>query len=178
MRMEGLKALDAQLERLGAELAAKTLARAARKAFAPVLEDARAHVPVDTGLLRDSLRLVVLRPEEGDVVVKVGLRVRTGKGGGRGDVKRAGLSAKRAARAAGFSQADAAGVSKTVRRRTSRNSAHWRWHFAEFGTASRAARPFLRPAMAKNEKAMVETFKTELARAIQAALKRQARKAA
>ena len=80
MKIEGLKDLHDQLEGLGAVLAAKVLAVAARKAFAPVLEDARNRVPVDTGLLRDGIRIQVQRPKSGDSVVRVGLRIAAVKG--------------------------------------------------------------------------------------------------
>jgi HK97 gp10 family phage protein len=82
IKLVGLKELQAQLVNLGAELGVKTLARAARKAFQPVLDDARNLVPVDTGELRDSLKLSSKRPRSGDTVVVVGLRVGAGRGDG------------------------------------------------------------------------------------------------
>lgn len=75
MRVEGLKDLQAQLLQLGYIFAGKKLAAAARKAFLPVLEDARNRVPSDTGALRESLRVTRRRPKKGDLVVRVGLRI-------------------------------------------------------------------------------------------------------
>lgn len=80
LKVHGLDALKAQLEELGAEAAGKELARAARKAFEPVLAAAQARAPIDTGLLRDSIKLAVVRPRGGDAVVQVGLRIAPSKG--------------------------------------------------------------------------------------------------
>jgi HK97 gp10 family phage protein len=75
MNVQGLDALQDQLLELGAELALKTLAQAARKAFAPVLEAAKSGVPIWSGALRDAIKLTVKKPAEGDAVVVVGLYV-------------------------------------------------------------------------------------------------------
>lgn len=80
LKLQGLDALKAQLQELKAEAAGKALARAARKAFLPVLAAAQALAPVDTGLLRDSIKITVVRPQGGDAVVQVGLRVAASKG--------------------------------------------------------------------------------------------------
>lgn len=80
IQVHGLDALKAQLDELGAVLAGKALAQAARKAFAPVLAAAQARAPVDTGLLRDSIKIAVQRPKNGDTVVVVGLKVAAAKG--------------------------------------------------------------------------------------------------
>lgn len=75
LNMSGMEGLQAQLAELGNELGAKTLASAARRAFAPVFEAAKRLVPVDSGALRDAIRLTVTRPSGGDTVVGVGLVV-------------------------------------------------------------------------------------------------------
>ncbi len=82
-KLQGLDALQAQLVDLGAQLGVKALAQAARQAFKPVLETARALVPVDSGELRDSLRLSVKKPSAGEMVVVAGLRIGGSKGGGQ-----------------------------------------------------------------------------------------------
>lgn len=79
-KLVGMAALQEQLTNLGAELGVKAMAQAARQAFKPVLEAARAMAPVDTGELRDSLRLSVKKPRAGDGVVVVGLRIGGSKG--------------------------------------------------------------------------------------------------
>ncbi len=82
-KVEGLSALQAQLVDLGAQLGQKTLARAARQAFKPVLEMAMQLVPTDSGALRDALRISVKKTSEGDSVVVVGIRIGGGKGNGK-----------------------------------------------------------------------------------------------
>lgn len=84
LKLDGLAGLQAQLLDLGdTKLGVKALASAARQAFKPVLEAARALVPVDTGELRDALRLTVLKPKGGDAVVVVGLRIGSGTKGSK-----------------------------------------------------------------------------------------------
>ena len=80
LELHGLEGLKAQLEELKAEAAGRAVARAARLAFKPVLATAQALVPVDTGLLRDSIKISVVRPGDGGAVVHVGLSLRPIKG--------------------------------------------------------------------------------------------------
>lgn len=80
MKVEGLSGLHAQLSELKAELAQKALTQAARKAFKPVLERAQALVPVDTGDLRNALKLTVVKPKTGNAVVVVGIRIAAKRG--------------------------------------------------------------------------------------------------
>jgi HK97 gp10 family phage protein len=80
LKLEGLEAVQEQLKELEAVAAARALARAARKAFAPVLEEARARAPVDTRLLRDHISIATVRPKGGAAVVRVGLKVRAVRG--------------------------------------------------------------------------------------------------
>lgn len=82
MKVKGLAELTAQLDDLGAELAAKALAQAARRAFKPVLESAQQLVPVRSGELMRGIRLAVKKPSTGDTIVRVGLRISKGKGVG------------------------------------------------------------------------------------------------
>ncbi len=85
-KIEGIDALKAQLEEIvGVELAVKALARAARRAFLPVLETARALATVESGDLRDAIQLTVKKPSSGDAVVVVGLRIGKGRGAIDGD---------------------------------------------------------------------------------------------
>lgn len=84
MRVEGLQELQAQLVALGQELGRKTLAAAARKAFAPVVEAARARAPKgDSGQLKQAIRLQVLQPKGEGAAVIAGLRVGKMPPGGR-----------------------------------------------------------------------------------------------
>lgn len=151
--VRGLDALQAQLLELGAELGLKTLAEAARKAFKPVLDDAKSMVPVDTGELRDSLKLSVVKSGSGDMAIAVGIRI--GKGTGS-------KQARVAAAAFGEGQLN------------SRPPAR-RWHFIELGTAELAPHPFLRPALDKNASRVLEALKVEIAKGIARALKKGSR---
>lgn len=81
-KLEGLEALKGQLEELEVQTAERALRRAARKAFEPVLATAQSLVPKRTGLLRDSIRVQVGRPNGGEAVVQVGLRLAAAKGEG------------------------------------------------------------------------------------------------
>lgn len=156
MELKGLAALKRQLDELPDKLAVKVLAKAARKAFLPVIEAARSMAPVHRGVLRDSIKISVKKPSKGDPIVVVGLKI----AGARAKADNRSLTKKqaRALKASGEQNIDI----------PSR-----RWHFAEFGTAYAAAHPFIRPAWDANVNGMVESLKTELAREIQSALKRR-----
>lgn len=162
--LQGVAELQQQLLALGAIQARKTLARAVRKALKPVLDEMQRRAPVDTGLLRDSLKLTIKRPKSGAVLV-AGIKVAVGKGGGVKDI----------AKAAGNMLLTAKGK-KVARKKAWRNSAHWRWHFVEFGTKHKAARPFIRPTFDRNVPAMLQALKTDLAKEIAKTIKRNARK--
>lgn len=168
LEVQGLKELQDQLLELGAAVRArKALVRAARRALEPVLLNAQMRVPVDSGLLRDSLKLVVQRPKGGNAVLVAGIKVAVGKGGGKKDRREAlkglgGPFSKREGRAA--------------KRKVNRQSAHWRWHFVEVGTSSQPARPFLRPVFDAAAPWMIEAVKLELAKEIQKVLRKRKRK--
>lgn len=150
-KLNGVAGLREQLAAVDAQLAAKALASSMRAVFKPVLDTARALVPVDTGELRDSLVLSVVKPSGGDLVVAVGIRI--GKGTGAKQAKIA---------AAAFGE----GQLKTL-------SPSRRWHFIELGTVHMKARPFLRPALDKNAQRVLSLLKDEVARRIQKALAKQ-----
>jgi HK97 gp10 family phage protein len=50
-----------------------------------------------------------------------------------------------------------------------------RWHFIELGTVKYAAHPYLRPALDANASQVLEDLKTEVAAAIERAVKKKAR---
>lgn len=142
IKLKGMAALLEQLRDLkDSELAGKTLARASRKAFEPVLETAKRLAPRDTGELADSLLLTSRRVDNG---AQVGIRIGKGKG-----TKQAALAA------AAFGEAQGKGL-----------PAARRWHFAEFGTSSQPAKPFLRPALDTNVSNVTERLKVSIAAGI------------
>jgi HK97 gp10 family phage protein len=143
---EGLRDLEKELVALGANAGRRALTRASRKAFAPVLEAARANAPEDTGLLKKHIVITTQRPKEGASVVNVGLRVVKAKTGAPGST-----------------------------RPLDYQSPHWRWHFIEFGTSAKAAHPFLRPALDANAETVVGNLRGELRKAIDRVLKKRAK---
>jgi HK97 gp10 family phage protein len=153
MQLKGLEALKRQLDQLPDQLAVKVLAKAARKAFMPVIEAARSAAPVKRGVLRDAIKITVKKPSKGDPLVVVGLRI----GGARAKADGRVLTKKQARSL----QAVGGEIDNPARR----------WHFAEFGTAFAAAHPFIRPAWDANKIGMIETLKTELSKEIKRALK-------
>lgn len=163
INVEGLAALEEQLLELGAQASVQVLSAAARKAFKPVVDDAKAKVAADTEALRDAIRLRTKKPSSGKAVVIVGLGI-------------AGPSRKQKR------------MAKVQRRLVKRGMAHAidgkdltaanpmsRWHFEEFGTARTRARPYIRPAFDANVEQMVGTLKVEIGRSIQRALRRKAK---
>lgn len=153
IKLHGLAELQAQLNGLGFELGVKTLAAAARKAFKPVLEAAKAKVPVDSGELRDSLKLSVVKLKGGETGIAVGIRI--GKGTG---------ARQAAVAAAAFGEGQTRSLPPARR-----------WHFIELGTADLAPHPFLRPALDSSAHAVLGALKEELVKGIQRALKKRAR---
>ncbi len=150
IQVKGLSDLQGQLEALGVELGVKALAQAARKAFAPVLEAARAMVPKYSGALAASLKIAVKKPKGGgDLVVAVGIKI----SGGPKDSAGGALLGKEEL--------------PPVRR----------WHFIELGTAHMAAHPYLRPALHSNASAVIDQLKVEISKSIQKALKKKAKAA-
>lgn len=145
-KVHGLAQLQAQLEELGAVTGQKVLLSAARKAFKPVLETAKQLAPVDTGMLRDNIRIATAKPKAGKTVGAVGLVI-----------------SKDFRTPAGSDRPPAYA------------SPHWRWHFVERGTSKMHARPFLRPALARNGQKVLDLLKTLLAKEIQRAVKKKAK---
>lgn len=145
LKVEGLKELRDKVLALGPETGPKVLRAAARAAMQPVLEEARRLVPVDSGLMRDSIVLSSKIPKSGDTVTRVGIRIKK--------QRRPNLRGLR--------------VSKSTRRAVNRMSAHWRWHFIEFGTVRQKARPFLRPALATHKDRVIASIKAEIAKRVE-----------
>jgi HK97 gp10 family phage protein len=75
--LKGLQGVQAQLEAISAEMAAKALVSTMREVFKPVLAMAKSMVPVDSGDLRDSLAIATAKPKEGDTVAAAGLIARS-----------------------------------------------------------------------------------------------------
>lgn len=147
LKIEGLGALLAQLKEVGDELTqAKTLRSAARKAFAPVLESAKAKVPKASGNLHDSIHMGTALPKSGDSVVAVGLVITNKAKKGRA----------------------------TSENRDGPRDPYY-WLFVEKGTAHHAAQPFVRPALDENAQVVVTAFAKEFEKGIKRAAKKKAK---
>ncbi len=163
LKVEGMQELVAQLKGMYPTLKTrKVFQKAVRKALKPVLAAAQAKVPVDTGLLKSSIKIASAEAED---LFAAGLLIGTGKGGGGKDIAKAGKAA-------------AEGQGGKARRTAGRLSAHWRWHFIERGVPAHgvAAKPFLRPALDSNAQTAIDIIIKELRREIDAEAKRQTKR--
>lgn len=153
IKVEGLAELRDKLLALGPALGARVLRSGARAAMQPVLEEARRLVAVDTGLTRDSITLRAKMPKSGDTLTRVGIKIQK-------------LSAAKRA----YSLKGTGGsrnLKKSTMRAYYRESAHWRWHFLEFGTKTQRAQPFLRPALAKHKDQVIAALRLEVAKRVE-----------
>lgn len=149
MKLKGLEGLKKQLEQLGEELQPKVLRSAMREAFKPVLEAARAKVPVDSGELRAGIALATAKTPGGGLAA--GLLISS---------KTTGLKQARMA-AAAFGEAQ------------STSSPARTWHLIELGTKHSPPQPFLRPALDENAQTVVSTFAAAVRKKIEQALKKR-----
>lgn len=126
LNLKGLEGVLRQLKQLDAVVAQKALVSSARKAFKPVAEVARALAPMDTGALKAGIVVRAGKPKKGDAVAVVGITVVSNSTA----LKQAKVAA------AMMNEAQSKKLPPSAR-----------WHFIELGTATQAARPFLRPAL-------------------------------
>lgn len=147
--LKGLKAVQAQLENVAAETRVKLLRSAMREAFKPVLEEAKARVPRDSGALAEGL--VIGSAKVSGEAIAVGIVV----------VNNSSRQKQATTAAAAFGEAQSMGLPPSRR-----------WHFIELGTAKRAARPFLRPALASGAAGVLESLKAAVSKRIRKALKK------
>jgi HK97 gp10 family phage protein len=161
-RIDGLKELNAGLAQLKKSTQAGVLTRVLKKAAKPIADKAKDLAPVETGELKNSIGLTVVRST-------------------------AGKSAYAAAMKAGASRSDAAQAARDANRADAGQSAKanvlvgtplWRAHFAEFGTRKTPAHPFLGPALRSQEKMTIGIIKETLVKEIEATARRVARKKA
>lgn len=141
--IEGLAELEKQLLSLEAKVGLKTLRSASRKAMQPVLDSAKAGAKEDTGDMKASLAIRTRRPKKSKVTA-VSAEV--------GSFKRT------------FKNTD--GSKRKINRQDAKVAAQ------EYGVRGIPAQPFLRPALENNATAVLDIFKTELAKAIEKAVKK------
>lgn len=162
VRIEGLKELVAGLDQFKKSTQSGVLTRALRKAAKPVKDKAQELAPKDTGELKESIGVTVMRSNAGKAAYAAAMKA----GASRSDAAQAARDANRAAAGQGASATVLVGTPL------------WRAHFAEFGTLKHPAQPFLGPALHSQEQAVVGIVKDELGKQIEATAKRIAKKKA
>lgn len=137
MQIHGLAAMKEALRILPDEAKIKALRPSVGQMGKLTLSKAKAKVPVDTGSIRDNIRLV--RASKDFPWREVfGLRVKT---------------ARRLTKRLGFME----GTKKGEKLEGKRDPYYW--FFVEFGTAKKSARPFLRPALDAHREEHVAEFR-------------------
>lgn len=153
MRLEGLSDLLAKLKALPAEIGSKgggPLRLALFTAAKLMRDDAQARAPVDTGRLRRNVIAFRDRdPRSSGVTEQYGITWRRGKQGRQRK-----------------------GYHTTAR--GEKDAFYGR--FVEFGTSKTPAQPFLRPAFEAKKRESAELFRTKLAAAIAAAVRKLERR--
>lgn len=155
LKVHGLAAVQDQLKAISNELSAKVLPQAMRAAFRRVQKTARELVPVDSGDMREAIRIAAGKPKTTRVdAAVVGIKI-------------AAMTAK----------AKQARVAAAVfnEGQTKRLPPSRRWHFIEMGTKHQAPKPFLRPALDQNAQAVVDDMAGQLRKKIAAAAKRKSK---
>jgi HK97 gp10 family phage protein len=151
VKIVGLQELYKQLKRLDPEVLQKVMRAATRKSFAKVISTAKSLVPVESGALRESIRMASEKGAQGTkTAMVVGLKIAGGGG-----------SKQAAMAAAAFGE----GQSKNL-------PPARRWHFTELGTSKIPAKSFARRALDESKDAVLGDLKMELDKMIQKAVKK------
>lgn len=150
LNAKALAAVRRQLWTIEKDARPKALRAAMRKAFAPVRDDARARAPHDTGELREALSLAWATGKSKSHGA-VGLVART--------TSTRSKQARMAAAVFGEAQTKAVPPSR-------------RWHFAELGTATQRATPYIRPALDANAQKVIDALGREVDKAVKRAVKK------
>jgi len=157
----GLRELNAALGQFKKSTARSVLERALKKAAAPIAADAKRMAPVDTGQLRDSIGMTVVRSSAG----KAAFAEAMASGATRAEAGAAAAAANRNSNR---------GPTATVRVRATAPHAH----FAEWGTRGAPAHPFLGPALRSNKIKFTDSLRQTLGHEIEATAKRVAKRKA
>lgn len=164
-KLEGLEETVANLGELPKSTGRNAIVRAARKAAAPILADAKAMVPVREGLLRQTLTISNVRVRRGNqntvgaVVVWVPFT----------------NSYRTLSKPVAYVRGPNRGQSRTYQIGSDPGVYA---NFVEFGTSNSPARPFLRPAWDRNKEAALAIFNDALITEVERAAERRARKLA
>lgn len=144
--VKGLAELESKMLSLEAETGFKTLRFASRKAMAPVLDTAKAGAKEDTGDMKASLAIRTRRPKKSKLAAVI-----AEVGSFRRTIK------------------NEDGSKRKINRQDAKVGAQ------EYGVRGIPAQPFLRPALESNAETVLGIMKTELAKAIERAIKRAAK---
>jgi len=139
------------------------LIRGVREAMVPALMTAKANVPVDTGALRESLRIEARKPNK---------RMKASKYINENDTVVATVTT-----APGSVLARKSYFNEKTKKKTKGIKSDARAIAAEFGTAHVAPQPFLRSSLESNANVIVENLSTTLRQAIDKYKARQAQRA-
>jgi len=163
VKIEGLRELGAALNQFKKSTARGVLERALKKAAKPIEQTAKDDVPVDTGELKRSVAIEVVRSNAGKAAFA--------------DAMSGGASRQEASQAARNANRAAAGQGASAVVRVAAKAPHA--IFVEFGTRRGiSARPFLSTAMRSRSSQFLGIVKNELGNEIEKTAKRVARRAA
>lgn len=163
--VSGFRELDAALGNLPKATARNVLVRTLRKAGEPIAEEARRHVPVRTGTLRDSISVSArVKNKVGSAEYAAAMKAGLGK--------QAAGAALRAARKA----AKGTGSFAEAYVGPARGKGVIRYaHIVEFGSNDTAPQPYMRPAWDARQREALDIIKAELGNEIIKAARRVGR---
>ncbi|MGP3699194.1 HK97-gp10 family putative phage morphogenesis protein [Rhodobacter sp. NSM] len=179
VRVEGLKELEAQLQKLSKAAGKAALRRAGISAMKPMAEIARSKAPVDEGDLRDSISVGAKAVDGGADIGKREFGAVMRAGGSVGEARAALRDARRSATASGNLSAVELymGPTQPATKREAIKAI-----VNEFGSFKMDPQPYMRPAWDQDREALLERIKaemwTEIQKAVVRARKRAARAAA
>lgn len=163
VKTQGFRELERALLELPRATAKNVAKRALLKAAAPVVDQAKALVPVRTGNLRDSIKAIALSNNAaGRAAYASAMRQGLGQDAARGALR----AAQRASN----------GQSITTVAVGPGQQPHA--HLVEFGSVNNAPQPYLRPAWDANKQKVLDSIGETLGDEIMKTAKRLARKAA
>ncbi|WP_442583766.1 HK97-gp10 family putative phage morphogenesis protein [Mesorhizobium sp. ASY16-5R] len=155
-RVVGLDEINRALDKLKKSTATGVLNRVLKKAAKPIADKARNNAPRDTGELKKSIKVEVVRSNAGKSAFASVMR----DGGTRDDAAEAARAANRFAAGQG--------ASAKVRVRAAARHAH----LVEFGTVKMERQPFLLPAFRAGEKPAYASIRQDLLNEIEKTVQR------
>lgn len=170
VRIDGLKELDAALAQFTKATARNVLRRTLIKAAKPLVDTASRLAPVDTGELAGSIQA------SSNIENNVGKKEFAAVMASGGTTAEARAALRGARRAAG-GQGSFAEVHVGPAKAASKKNAIKRI-VQEFGSVSQPPQPYMRPAWAQEQNAVLDNIKTELRSEIDKTAKRAAARAA